>query len=378
MSAKLTKKNAGFTLVELLVVVAIIAVIGAGVAVTYQRLDDKAKTAVEMSDIATLKKVVKHWGAINDYKIPNEMDSLIDSDGNLYSQMEDTSGVFSGYTDGSTSGMGLLGPAGFTFMVHPAPARVLSNLAACGMTLTYTHLTSGVKIANDSTFTIGNFEGDVDTSETLTTLLAGDAAARTIAADLVAVDASAETYPFTAPDGNTYATQGDLVSAQATAQSILDAKTTDLLAFIYPGGGAQMSVSAGPMGTITGSAPMNMTDEIISNAGLRPDEVASPLDTGTTLDSKRYYLVAMGFGRFSSIYQGKAIRADAPATGKRQAKSNGTYSRYLGIFRVPVAAYDSMIGNGQPVELVDVLSPQGYSVAALSDNYIADEMKVKD
>lgn len=364
MNAK-QKRNQGFTLVELLVVVAIIAVIGAGVAVTYQRLDDKAKTAMEMSDIATLKKVVKHWGAINDYQIPNEMDSLVDNEGSLYSQMEDTTGAFSNYSPPSSSLMGLYGPAGFTFMVHSAPTNVLANLAACGMTLTYTHLVSA-EVANDSTFYPGRMGGSVDTSDTLTTLLAGDAAARADAQAMVAVDAATQTYPFTAPDGNSYTTQGDFESAQADAQAILDANTTDKLAFIYPGGGARMMGMA---------APMNATDEIITNAGLKPDEVAIP---GEDDSGKKYYLVAFGFGRFCSIYQGRAIRADAPATGKRQAKSHGTYSRYIGIFRVPVATYNSMLGSGQPAELVDVLSPQGYSVAALGDNYIDDEAKVKD
>lgn len=360
-------KNQGFTLVELLVVVAIIAVIGAGIAVTYQRLDDKAKTAMEMSDIATLKKVVKHWGAINDYKIPNEMDSLVDDEGNLYSQMDDTTGTFTGYAPASSSGMGIYGPAGFTFVVETAPTNALRGLANAGMTLTYTHLVSAAN-ANDSTFEAGMMGGSVDTSNTKSTLMLQ--AEQDALQDFVTAGVLGS-YPGTAVNGETYADQPSHEAAIAEAQDVLDSPLTSKLAFIYPGGGAKMQM--GPMMSV--AAPMNVTDEIITNAGLKPEEVAIP---GQSEEGKKYYLVAMGFGRFCSIYQGKAIRADSPATGKRQSKELGTYSRYIGIFRVPIIPYDSMTGEGQMAELVDVLSPQGYSVAALSDNYLADERKVRD
>ena len=52
--------KSGFTLIELLVVVAIIAVIGAGVAVTYNRLDQRAKTAMEINDIGELTQTIKN------------------------------------------------------------------------------------------------------------------------------------------------------------------------------------------------------------------------------------------------------------------------------------------------------------------------------
>jgi prepilin-type N-terminal cleavage/methylation domain-containing protein len=358
-------KNQGFTLVELLVVVAIIAVIGAGVAVTYQRLDDKAKTAVEMSDIATLKKVVKHWGAINDYKIPNELDSLVAEDGKLYSQMY-AQGPMTGVDPAGDATKGLYGPAGYTFMVHPAPTNVVQNLAACGMTDTYIHLLSSAN-ANDSTFEIGTgmSEGSlVDTTRTRATLVLGGSATYEHARAIVDAPAPTE-YPATI-DGEEFTDEAAYLSALADAEATLEAPEVDKLAFIYPGGGVYMMGQ--PMA-------MNATEEIISNAGLKPEEVAVPGEDDT---GKKCYLVAMGFGRFSSIYRGKAVRADAPATGKRQAKSLATYSRYIGIFRVPVATYSSMTGAGQPAELVDVLSPQGYSVAALGDNYIDDERKVKD
>jgi prepilin-type N-terminal cleavage/methylation domain-containing protein len=377
------KKNQGFTLVELLVVVAIIAVIGAGVAVTYQRLDDKAKTAMEISDVSILKKVVKHWSAINSYTIPDELDSLVDSNGDLYSQMPTTTEGIQGAQGPSDSGRGLYGPAGYTFMVHPAPDVVLANLSAAGMTMTYTHLVDAIN-ANDSTFETGMMGGEVDTDNTLTTLASGDSAARASAQEIVDEKSAAEAHfdPLTW-DGSTHFTSGshdwaDLGSYQSSydaADLVLKAKKTDKLAFIYPGGGATMTIPGGPTAG-TYSMGMNLTDEIITNAGLKPSEVADP--TASDFSDKKYFLVAMGFGRFASIYRGKSIRADAPAYGKRQAQNAGTYNRYLAIFRVPVIASNTMTGASELPALVDVLTPQGYSVASLRDNYIDDEAKVRD
>ena len=60
--------KSGFTLIELLVVVAIIAVIGAGVAVTFNRLDERAKSAMEISDIGILSSTIKNWSFLQDRK----------------------------------------------------------------------------------------------------------------------------------------------------------------------------------------------------------------------------------------------------------------------------------------------------------------------
>ncbi len=368
----------GFTLIELLVVVAIIAVIGAGVAVTYQKLDDQAKTAMEISDMAILKKVVKHWSAINDYALPDEMDSLVDNEGNLYTPFLGHGGATS-----SSSGMGLNGPIGYaTLDVQPAPDVVLNNLAAAGMDFTYLHLVDRSP-ANDSTFETtntvggiptGSFGSAVSTVNTKATMVVGDSETRTNNEDFVTnsdgTDATHDyatngDYTYTTLSGATfgpYSTEADWTTAVSDAQATLDAITTDKLAFVHPNGGMA-------------TAP-NFSEEIITNAGLKPEQVADP--TVAPSGEEKYYLVVMGFGRFASIYQGKSVRADAPAVGKRQDQTDTDYSRYLAVIRVPVESYGAIGSTVDPPVVVDVLSPQGYSIASLRDNFIDDQERIRD
>ena len=122
---------------------------------------------------------------------------------------------------------------------------------------------------------------------------------------------------------------------------------------------------------------MNLTYEIISNCGLQPEDVASPdQDADAALaDSKRYWLVVFGLGRFATIYDGKAARVDMPAESKRYANDESIYSRYLVVVRVPVAEYNGMTGSTEAPQVAAVLSPQGLSVSALSDNYRNDVMR---
>lgn len=356
----------GFTLIELLVVVAIIAVIGAGVAVTYQRLDDQAKTSMEMSDISILKKVTKHWSAVNNFQLPDGLDSLVDDEGNLYTSFRNPGTQ----TNASSSGRGLLGPIGYaTLEVAPAPPIVLQNLAAAGMNFTYLHRVAATN-ANDSTFVpTGGF--GVDTATTRATLVVNDTQARANASEVVADtlgvahDYTSGPYSLTTSAGATFTAVDAAAwsSIQAQQQGVLDAITTDRLVFVYPGGG----VPFGP----------NYTQDIITNAGLRPEQVANPRVAPT--GEQKYYLVVMGFGRFASIYQGKAVRADAPSFGKRLAQSENDYNRYLAVIRVPVTPWGnpSQPANEPPV-LADVLSPQGLSVAALRRFYINDQRKIQD
>ena len=387
-----TKRHAGFTLVELLVVVAIIAVIGAGVAVTYRNLDDRAKTAMEMNDCSTLMTVIGHWSAINDGALINKLDSLIDTEGNMYHNMPSSMGSMNltNVTPMSSSGMGLTGPVGYTCMAQPAPDEVIDALANSGLTQAYLHRVDATD-ANDSTFEMtGMMQGTMDTSETLCSLASqadtAEAAtanelvsqAETLRADLQAqLDASAAnpSVVFTPSEGaaQTFTDMASLNNAIQEAQAIVDGgNRLNELCFIYPGGGAQM------MGA---TMPMNLTDEIISNCGLTNDEVALPTQSNdqNVTDGRRYYLVVMGLGRFSSIYSGKAVRVDTPAYGKRQEQNNTVYNRYLVVIKVPTSGYDSMTGSGDdPCSVAAVLTPQGYTVASLRDNYISDTAKMKD
>ena len=390
-----TKRHAGFTLIELLVVVAIIAIIGAGVAVTYRYLDERAKTAMEMNDCSTLMSTISHWSAVNDGKLINKLDSLIDTEGNMYHNMPATMEGYemSNVTPMSTSGKGLTGPVGYTCMAQPAPDEVISTLAASGLTQVYLHLVDAEN-ANDSTFAMsGVMKGDMDTSETLCSLAnQADTAEAATANELVDQaeqlrtdlqnqinESGSGSVTFTPSEGSaqSFTNLDTLNNAIEEAQAIVDGgNRLNELCFVYPGGGAQMNM--GPMGSQT--MPMNLTDEIISNCGLTNDEVADPTKTNdeNVAEGKRYYLVVMGLGRFASIYSGKAIRVDTPAYGKRQEQTDTTYNRYLVVIKVPTSGYDSMTGEGEPASVATVLTPQGYTVASLRDNYINDTEKVKD
>lgn len=393
---KHTKRHAGFTLIELLVVVAIIAVIGAGVAVTYRNMDDKAKTAMEMSDIGTIQKAIANWSFINDGKLPDGLDSLIDEDGNMYHQMPKTvdGTTLTNVTDTSRSGMGLSGPMGYTAMALEAPDEVIDVLASSGLSRVYKHRigteTAPVSSANDSTFATNPMGGEVDTSDTLCTLDSGastytaeQATYLTNQAESLRTKWTSESHgpmnplQITSADDESFTEPVSFTSLNAlndaidTADAMLKGDIIDKLCFIYPGGGAQM------MGM---DMPMNLTDEIISNCGLTPDQVANPNEPYATelTAGKEYYLVVMGLGRFASINDGRAVRLDNPAYGKRQDQEASVYSRYLVVIKVPMQATNSMTNTGDGASVACVLSPQGYSAAALRDNYISDESKLKD
>lgn len=367
-------KKSGFTLIELLVVVAIIAVIGAGVAVTYNRLDERAKTAVEINDIGTLSQTIKHWSFLHNWNLPDKLDSLVDTEGRLYSQMP-ASGPMTGV--GDCNGVnGLYAQSGYTFVAKDAPDAVIEGLIAAGVSRVYLHDATRLP-ANDSTFTIGRMGADVDTSDTAATLATADNQDALLKAEaVVAVETEGTAHDYTTgpytvtwedSEGNTstetYSEAGDFTTALNSAKELVAAgRTVDKLAFIYPGGGATMMGMA---------MAMNMTDEIISNVGLRNEEVAPPTeDAEAALENgRKYWLVAFGIGRFASIYEGKGARVDNPVSSKRYNDEN-VYSRYIVVVKVPVSGYDSMTNQGgSKAQVAAILSPQGLSVASLQDSY---------
>ena len=374
-------KNAmksGFTLIELLVVVAIIAVIGAGVAVTYNRLDERAKTAMEMNDISVLEETINNWSFLHEGNLPNKLDSLVTTDGDLYSQMS-----MSG-----TSGAGLYAQAGFTFVASDAPNAVITQLRNVGINTVYRHLTTAT-VANDSTFTKSARDNSISTSSTIATLQTSSNDSSNddknryeaiIAANDAAMEALVQPEGYDAEDesthGNytgtytvtwetedgaggsaTYTDANDWTTAYNDAVELRNADATKTLAFVYPGGGSQM--------------PMNLAAEIISNAGLDPNVIAGPDDkTAADLTGKKYWLVVFGLGRFSNLYEGKAARINAPVSGKRYASDSSIYNRYLLVVKVPVSGYNSMSNlGGEKASVATILSPIGLSRARLDNTY---------
>jgi prepilin-type N-terminal cleavage/methylation domain-containing protein len=72
-------RNAGFTLLELLVVLSILAIIGGGLLVAYDNLDDKASEGVSAHTLASLDSAVRAY-VNTEFQLPNELDSLIAGD----------------------------------------------------------------------------------------------------------------------------------------------------------------------------------------------------------------------------------------------------------------------------------------------------------
>ncbi len=385
--------KSGFTLIELLVVVAIIAVIGAGVAVTYNRLDERAKTAVEINDIGTLTKTISHWSFLHNWALPDGMDSLIDTDGNLYSQMSASSGM-TGVGTVNSYGRGLYAQAGYTLVAETAPSTVISALAAGGISHVYLHDASRTP-ANDSTFTTGAMGSNVDTSNTAATLAESDNQDAKLRAQAILDQNEAAAAALTAPEGydagdpsthgsytgsytltyndgqgNAQTETFDSLTAWTTAYTAAEAtanasRTVNQLAFVYPGGGASMRGM---------QMAMNMTSEIISNCGLQESQVARPDEDAATAaaNGRSCWLVVFGLGRFASIYQGNGARIDTPVTGKRYTEDS-MYSRYLVVVKVPVDGFNRMTNpNGLLPQVACVLSPQGLSKAALDDTYRND------
>ena len=373
-------KKSGFTLIELLVVVAIIAVIGAGVAVTYNRLDERAKTAMEISDIGTISKAIKHWSFLHNWALPNRLDSLIGTDDELYSQM-------SGFGQGNGS-VGLYAQSGYTFSAEAVTDDVIASLESGGLTLVYKHDTTR-RPANDSTFTtdssgmMGTAGSEVDTSSTAAAITTGDALARAQAVVAKKDEALAHDYTtgayivdWTDSEGNPQQISFTSLAAFnrnfTTYEELANAVTVTKLAFVYPGGGAMMGRF--PM-------PMNMTQEIISNCGLVPSEVALPTETAETArqNSRKYWLLAFGVGRFVDIYKGNGARIDTPVVSKRYNSDETIYSRYIVIVGAPVDYYDTMYNQaGLRPQVLAGLSPQALSVAARTDTYRNNEKATND
>ena len=382
--------KSGFTLIELLVVVAIIAVIGAGVAVTYNRLDERAKTAAEIHDIGVLTDTIKHWSFLHGWALPDGMDSLIDTDGNLYSQMRASAGM-TGVGPINSYNRGLYAQSGYTFSAEtPAANTVFTALAAGGISHVYLHDASRTP-ANDSTFAASGMGADVDTSSTAATLATTDNEDAKLRAAAIVDANTAATAALTSDDGEgnqpeaytgTYTvtwTDGDgdeqsetfteldaWTTAYTAAVTVNNAaRTINKLAFVYPGGGAQ---SYGMQ------MAMNMTSEIISNCGLQESQVARPSESVAQAaeNGRTCWLVAFGLGRFATIYQGNGARVDTPVTGKRYTEED-QYSRYIVIVKVPVDGYNRMTNpNGLLPQVACILSPQGLSKAALDDTYRND------
>lgn len=61
----MTRRSSGFTIVELLIVIALIAILAVIVVVTYRGIQDRAKNSVKISDIKATQQLVETYKVIN-------------------------------------------------------------------------------------------------------------------------------------------------------------------------------------------------------------------------------------------------------------------------------------------------------------------------
>lgn len=101
---KLQSKEKGFTLLELLIVITLIAVLATGALIAYENVGENAQAAAGANNAATIDRAIRTYKAVdNDY--PNQWDSLTTADGNAvpFLPLGVSSFVGNWAVDGSTS-----------------------------------------------------------------------------------------------------------------------------------------------------------------------------------------------------------------------------------------------------------------------------------
>lgn len=153
----ISRKQGGFTLLELVIVIAILAVIGGAALVAYDGLDKKAAKSQATFNLAAIDKGVRLFRVITG-SYPNDLDLVVDSDATLADPTgtttvsADTNGFFSriprsleGTDNDETTADGL-------FSFYPLSAEMVTAFDEVGMTnlrgITAANDTAAVDLAN--------------------------------------------------------------------------------------------------------------------------------------------------------------------------------------------------------------------------------------
>lgn len=136
--------QAGFTLLELLVVVAILAIIGGGLIVAYDDLDDSTSEGVAAHTLGSLDSAVRNY-EVMERALPNHLDSLIAAD--YPTDPEDNTAALTG-----AEKVAIIAP---NFLQASNPKGILTTLTAAQVAALnaagITHLRYVDAIANDPT-----------------------------------------------------------------------------------------------------------------------------------------------------------------------------------------------------------------------------------
>lgn len=99
---KLQAKEKGFTLLELLVVITLIAILATGALVAYENVGESAESAQAANTIGTLDRAIRTYRAVENV-YPNQWDNLMDAGGNEMTFAASAMKGFLGGWDVSTS-----------------------------------------------------------------------------------------------------------------------------------------------------------------------------------------------------------------------------------------------------------------------------------
>lgn len=152
-------KQKGFTLLELLVVVTILAVLAAGALVAYDGIGESSKSAADSNNIATID------GAIRTYKVvesalPNQFDSLLADDGTALATgilHEDLEGVLARWAQTNVSDVGSEVAEGFTELGFDELQAIEAGTTAAAAAA----VTGGINMAHNELGAVAD-EVDVD------------------------------------------------------------------------------------------------------------------------------------------------------------------------------------------------------------------------
>jgi prepilin-type N-terminal cleavage/methylation domain-containing protein len=99
---KLQAKQKGFTLLELLVVIALLAVIATGALIAYENVGDNAQAAAGANSAATIDRAIRTYKAVEGV-YPNQWDNLVTADGSAVPFLPAATSDFVGLWSNATS-----------------------------------------------------------------------------------------------------------------------------------------------------------------------------------------------------------------------------------------------------------------------------------